>query len=859
MYSVSNMAQDSISAGRVLEKLNLPNLQSKMKADPEGYGSELNLIYNQFKSSLELFERQAAMNFTSLSGIGNDPTVAKDLGDRSMFLANVILFYPKQLSYFPNELAQFLKSSARSLPSGLRMNVTHALIMLINRKMIDISETLILFMELQTMGDRALKKLAFSHVIQSIRRINHKHKNDPKNRALQNILYGMMQSIRRINHKHKNDPKNRALQNILYGMMQQEEEKKAKVALVTLFDLHQRKVWVDDRTANAICMACFHASPRIMTAALSFLLDFEKIEDGDDSDDSGSEDEATTQQPQIMLNKETVYKASHKGTASSKKKKKAKLLRVARSMKKKQRLSSENNSSNYYSPLNHLKDAQGFAEKLLSRLQNCNERFELKMVMLKVIARTIGLHRLILLNFYPYLQKYVQPHQREITSLLAAAVQSCHDMVPPDAVEPLFKQVVNQFVHDKSRTEAIAVGLNVVREICLRMPLLMTEDLLQDLVLYRKSHEKAVSSAARSLLSLFREVCPSLLTKKDRGRPTNPKAVPKAFGEVNIASDIPDIELLEQDDDSDENMDEEAGACSIGDDNSDENVDEDADACSLGEDYENASDGRLIDNDDSGECECGSGGGSENESAHSSDYNSENDDRNTDNDDLNSEMSNEDDNNMTGDADDEEYEDAERVPEPSSPFLETDTSGRGDGVHDNGLKAQKRKLSDFEEQLNAADKSLRALKKLAGVISRNAPSDTNDGILSNEDFQRIKELKAKKEARTALAQHGFKLPTSEQLSVKRVDAAKLEANIKQKLTKQERLALIRAGREERGKYQARTAIKQKKTGGLSNRQKEHKKAMPLAAKRAKVAKSRLEKKKLKQRAGKQFRGRKAWK
>lgn len=75
------------------------------------------------------------------------------------------------------------------------------------------------------------------------------------------------------------------------------------------------------------------------------------------------------------------------------------------------------------------------------------------------------------------------------------------DQVPPDAVEPLFKQIVNQFVHDRSRTEvffngsflillypllsdvnvqpnfishslqSIAVGLNVVREICLRIPL----------------------------------------------------------------------------------------------------------------------------------------------------------------------------------------------------------------------------------------------------------------------------------------------------------------------------------------------------------------------------------------------------
>lgn len=143
-------------------------------------------------------------------------------------------------------------------------------------------------------------------------------------------------------------------------------------------------------------------------------------------------------------------------------------------------------------------------------------------MMLKVIARTIGLHRLILLNFYPFLQKYIQvhnltyplnvysleswvvtvlvsqPHQRDVTSLLAAAVQACHDMVswlffpcpsltfyilkvlvtiaqitydewtfpvkfdllyneqvPPDAVQPLFKQLVNQFVHDRSRPEVL--------------------------------------------------------------------------------------------------------------------------------------------------------------------------------------------------------------------------------------------------------------------------------------------------------------------------------------------------------------------------------------------------------------------
>ncbi|CAD5191182.1 unnamed protein product [Musa acuminata subsp. malaccensis] len=514
-------------------------------------------------------------------------------------------------------MADLLRVDSRALPSSLRCHLVQALILLVNRKIIDIEETLELFMDIQILGDRTLRKLAFSHVVDNIQRMNQKHKNEAKNRKLQNILFLMLQG---------------------------EEEQRAKRSLVILCDLHRRRVWFDDRTANAICTACFHSSSRIMISALSFLLGYEQIEEEDDSEASSSEDDTTSQQP-ITLSREAIYKANHKGTAASKKKKKAKLQRAIRNMKRQQRITSQSNSSSYYSPLTHLKDAQGFAEKLFSRLQRCNERFEVdRMMMLKVIARNVGLHRLILLNFYPFLQKYVQPHQRDVTDLLAAAVQACHDMVvPPDAVEPLFKQIVNQFVHDRSRTEAIAVGLNVVREICIRMPLLMNEDLLQDLVLYKKSHEKAVSSAARSLITLFREICPSLLVKKDCGRPVNPKARPKAYGEVSIATDVPDIELLE-----------------------------------------------LVDNS------------------------------------------------MTDGSDAEAS------------------------------------ASDLDDEYD-----------------------------------------------------------------------------------------IRAGREDRGKYQAGTVVKQKKarqkTGGLSNRQKEHIKKMPLAAKRAKVARSRQDKKQRQRQSGKQFQGRKAWK
>ncbi|XP_074309506.1 uncharacterized protein LOC141643990 [Silene latifolia] len=793
------LSPEAISAsGRSADKQSLQNLQSKMKCDPESYTAELELIYRQFQSSLELFKQQAALSFNSLSGVAADPSVSKNLAERSMFLSHMFPHYPKHLAAFPELLADLLRSSALSLPSYLRSHLTQALILLVNRKKVEIGQTLPLFMELQTLGDRTLKKLAYSHVIRFIQRMNKKHKDDSKNKPLQNILF---------------------------QMLQREEESIAKRALVTLCELHRRKVWTDDRTVNAICMACFHPSSRIMIAALSFLLDFEKIQDDDDSDASSSDDEDSVQQPHVALSREDVYKANKKGTSKSKKKKKAKLERVVRSMKRQQRLDSEKTGPTYYSPLSKLKDAQGFAEKLFSRLQSCNERFEVKMMILKVVARTIGLHQLILLNFYSFIQKYVQPHQRDITNLLAAAVQACHEMVPPDAVEPLFRQIVNQFVHDRSRTEAIAVGLNVVREICLRMPLMMTEDLLQDLVLYRKSHEKAVTSAARSLLALFREVCPSLLAKKDRGRPTDPKARPKEYGEVNVATDVPGAELLQlHNDDSDLEDDGHNGAEDINDGDEVGDVSDDADSVDVGSDDDDTDEGsEEVEDDD--EMSIGVGG-SEDES-----------------------------NDSDNSGDDED---------PCS-MSESDDSDKGVSQSEK----RKRKFADFDEQLNAAKDSLRALKKLT-TSKLEITSEPDDHIYSNEDFKRIRELQAKEKVNTALTQHGLlkgsnsrsasiKIPSPGQLSLKPIDPAKFDTKSRGKLTKDQRIAVMKAGREGRDEYKSRTAVKKTKIAGTSNREKQRKKKMPHRAKLSKISRDKQTRKTKQKTAGKQFRGKKAWK
>ncbi|KAH7279730.1 hypothetical protein KP509_37G033500 [Ceratopteris richardii] len=822
---------------------NLLTLQSKMKCDPSGYEEELLLQLRHFEACLSVFQLHSSSKALS-SSFANDQDASKELSDMVMFLAHVTPFYRQHLKSFPQQVLGLLQTMGDTLQPTLRRHLTQALILLRNRQMIELVEILPAFMELQTLGDRALRKLASLHIVQDIRRMNVKHRNESKNRQLQNVLFKLLQDDR---------------------------ESKSKRALIVLCELHRRKLWDDARTANAICAACFHPSSRILKASLGFLLGYEKM----DEEDENSSEEDEEHNPVVAVSREDVYKAHHKGTTSSRKKKQAKLQRVVRSLKKQQR--SQVQDSLGSSPLQHLHDPQSFGEKLFSRLQSSNERFEVKLMMMKVISRTIGLHRLIVLNFYAFLQRYVQPHQRDVTHVLAAAIQACHDMVPPDAVEPLLRQLVNQFVHDRARPEVIAVGLNAVREICTRMPLIMTRELLTDLALYKKSREKAVSSAARSIVAIFRQMYPSLLEKRDRGKGANILAKPKAFGEAVIQSNVPGIDLLanklaeesdefqsdsDNEDTDSKDEDEKFRSSSVDGADMEESQEEiemttsDSDA----EDFTCGSDEEFAVDDDAT-------GGDDDDDDNSDDDDDDNSDHNEDDDDNSDHNEDDDDGDDDSDDDGSNGDEADALATEDSLFCVADElkmrkrKGSNEGMES---KSKMRKLGENDQ---IASQSLRELKRLLGN-QNHENGQANDGILSDKDFHLIRKLQAKKVARDALVNAGMgkskrneeflKIPDSEHIHERRVNPAMLEANIRKRREKEERIAAVRAGQEERDSYKARTLVKKKKSGGLSNRQKEKRKAMPLAAKLAKASKSRIQKN-AKRRLTKQFRGKKAWK
>lgn len=111
------------------------------------------------------------------------------------------------------------------------------------------------------------------------------------------------------------------------------------------------------------------------------------------------------------------------------------------------------------------------------------------MLLMNFISRLIGQHKLLLLPFYSFVQRYLTAHQAQVTQVLAFLVQACHDLVPPDEVLPVIRTIANAFIADRCGPELIQVGLNAVREVIAHCPVVLEEegmkDLVSDLILYR--------------------------------------------------------------------------------------------------------------------------------------------------------------------------------------------------------------------------------------------------------------------------------------------------------------------------------------------------------------------------------------
>ena len=172
--------------------------------------------------------------------------------------------------------------------------------------------------------------------------------------------------------------------------------------------------------------------------------------------------------------------------------------------------------------------------------------------MLRLLSRLIGRHNLIILQFYPYILRYLNSHAKDkVGEIFAMIIEACHELVPPEEIKPVTEKIINNYVTEYCDNAHITIGINAIREILSRMPLALDAAQIEYLVQFNHFKKNAsVRMAGKSLVNFFRDVCPQLLPKKYIGRFTkideSNKLENMVYGERRMVRGIDGVELLKE-------------------------------------------------------------------------------------------------------------------------------------------------------------------------------------------------------------------------------------------------------------------------------------------------------------------------
>eukprot|EP00760_Papus_ankaliazontas_P023502 PhM_4_TR2059/c0_g3_i1/m.43203/K14856/SDA1, SDAD1; protein SDA1 len=480
-------------------------LQEKMRQDPESYMEEYLQHLQHFESVVEVLK--------------SNPTAVPEKATTDL-IQTVTQVCGKIHGTAAERIADHLSvllspPCVSALSPALLRACMQGLMLLRSRGLVPSTKTLSLFLQMLAVHDKETRKMLLWHIASDIYKTNQKQKSHAENRKLQSQMH---------------------------DIIQEDDGNRSRHVLALMIDLYRRQVWKDDLTVHFISQAVFLRNTRTVKTALRFLLSRTCKLGGDDSD----EEEKDPGRKIKMVQKQFRVR---KKTRGRERKMNNKISDISKKYQ-------DDNSSDEdggkedelrpeHDPILLIRDPQGYAERLFKQLSRTSERFETRLLMMQVVSRLITTHSLLLLPFYSYLERYMEPYQRDVPLILALAVQCVHPLVPPESISPLVKTIANHFVSDKASPDAITIGLNTVREMCKRQPHVMDTTLLHDLIQYTTYREdKGVVMAARSLIRLFRVLQPDMLPTRERGRGHDASKKLAPFGSDTATDTVAGFGLL---------------------------------------------------------------------------------------------------------------------------------------------------------------------------------------------------------------------------------------------------------------------------------------------------------------------------
>jgi len=500
--------------GAAILPTNIILLQNLVRRDPESYREEFLQQYAHYESLRDIFVASQA---------SHDAT---EFAELIGFVSAVCSCFPKETANFPDELKSLIVNNHRDLTPDLREKIIQCLTMLRNKDIIT-AESLI-----QTIFPLLTAYSGGTNVA------------GQNAKALRHQVYStLITLLKSVNTGAKNQKLNRSTQALLFNLLEQKDSQGIWATKLTR-ELWRRGIWDDSRTVEIMTQATLHPDSKVAYSGVKFFLGADKEREEAMEEESEDEDgfDMNALRHKMNINK----KSGKRGK---------KLENAVKTMKKK---NSAKHSATYlnFSAIHLLRDPQGFADGLFSvHLQGKNSnKFDLeqKIALMNLVSRLIGTHKLTVLGIYSFFLKYLTPKQRDVTQVMAAAAQASHDLVPPESISVVVRKIADEFVSDGVAPEVAAAGINTIREILSRAPLAIDATLLQDLTEYKGSKSKPVNIAAKSLISLYREVAPEMLKRKDRGKVASmelqagDKGGLPQFGADNNVQGIPGLELLAQ-------------------------------------------------------------------------------------------------------------------------------------------------------------------------------------------------------------------------------------------------------------------------------------------------------------------------
>ena len=463
----------------------LPAYQDRVKRDKDTYKEEFLKILKKFEEQFNIF-------------LFDPSRKIKGFKELLMFFAHLSSLFPKETDFIPKGLCKIISENYLTIPHEIRLTIVDSLSIMCKAGILSPLEVIPLFFNLMRCQDKILRKRLTDYIISSLTKINEKHKKVNINKNIQNFCEKLLE-----------DP----------------NKKLARKTLNIIVNLYQKRIWNDSRTINMMANIAVNVKDiKISSAACQFFLSEYNIDKEESSDEEDLEE---------LKNK---YKLLGKGYAQKTKKRKEKLKQLMKSIEKKEERNKKIKSISDFMPIDQLNDPMTFAEKLFHILNSFQSgNFQHKLIVLRLLGRILGRHRLLLNNFFNSMIPLLKNDQKDLNIILASIIEATHDQVPPIELEPIIKKLFDFFISDVLPPQQITLGLNTLYGLVERCPYCIDEKYFTVCEELKSYKNKSVSNAARSVCNLYKEYFDKHGIEKGFG-----------FGDSKNYDGIEGIELLKK-------------------------------------------------------------------------------------------------------------------------------------------------------------------------------------------------------------------------------------------------------------------------------------------------------------------------